>query len=231
MLILRKSAFPRIAEALDRARRRSRTRSTPPSRSARRPRSCWPSTASGWPRRAVRPRRSSTRARQAAEAHEREAQAEAAEAARAADGADPARHRGRDPPGDPRDPQRGRRPDGAGDREGDAQDATDEDQRRLVEDALSRARLQRAQRHGGRRTDAGQAPDGRDRRGLRAGAVRGRRGAGRSSTRSATSSAQFADALHENRDLAVFFFSPYFSAEEKKDGLRPRGRSAPSRRS
>jgi F-type H+-transporting ATPase subunit delta len=31
---------------------------------------------------------------------------------------------------------------------------------------------------------------------------------------------QFADALHENRDLAVFFFSPYFATEEKKDGLR-----------
>jgi F-type H+-transporting ATPase subunit delta len=30
---------------------------------------------------------------------------------------------------------------------------------------------------------------------------------------------QFADALNDNRDLAVFFFSPYFSSEEKKDGL------------
>jgi F-type H+-transporting ATPase subunit delta len=30
----------------------------------------------------------------------------------------------------------------------------------------------------------------------------------------------FADALEENRELAVFFFSPYFSTEEKKDGLR-----------
>ncbi len=30
---------------------------------------------------------------------------------------------------------------------------------------------------------------------------------------------QFADALSENRDLAVFFFSPYFSTQEKKDGL------------
>jgi F-type H+-transporting ATPase subunit delta len=30
---------------------------------------------------------------------------------------------------------------------------------------------------------------------------------------------QFADALHEDRELAVFFFSPYFSTEEKKDGL------------
>ncbi len=29
----------------------------------------------------------------------------------------------------------------------------------------------------------------------------------------------FAGALHEHRDLAVFFFSPYFSTEEKKDGL------------
>jgi F-type H+-transporting ATPase subunit delta len=31
---------------------------------------------------------------------------------------------------------------------------------------------------------------------------------------------QFADALNEQRDLAVFFFSPYFSTEEKKDGLK-----------
>jgi F-type H+-transporting ATPase subunit delta len=31
---------------------------------------------------------------------------------------------------------------------------------------------------------------------------------------------QFADALNENRQLASFFFSPYFSAEEKKDGLQ-----------
>jgi F-type H+-transporting ATPase subunit delta len=30
---------------------------------------------------------------------------------------------------------------------------------------------------------------------------------------------QFADALNDNRDLAVFFFSPYFSTPEKKDGL------------
>jgi ATP synthase F1 delta subunit len=30
---------------------------------------------------------------------------------------------------------------------------------------------------------------------------------------------QFADALHDNRDLAIFFFSPYFSTPEKKDGL------------
>jgi F-type H+-transporting ATPase subunit delta len=32
--------------------------------------------------------------------------------------------------------------------------------------------------------------------------------------------AQFADALNEHRDLAVFFFSPYFSTEEKQDALK-----------
>jgi ATP synthase F1 delta subunit len=30
---------------------------------------------------------------------------------------------------------------------------------------------------------------------------------------------QFADAVGENRDLARFFFSPYFSTDEKKDAL------------
>ncbi len=30
---------------------------------------------------------------------------------------------------------------------------------------------------------------------------------------------QFADALAESRDLQVFFFSPYFSSSEKRDGI------------
>ncbi|MGH2859452.1 MAG: ATP synthase F1 subunit delta [Solirubrobacteraceae bacterium] len=30
---------------------------------------------------------------------------------------------------------------------------------------------------------------------------------------------EFADAMHEHRQLAMFLFSPYFSAAEKKDGL------------
>ena len=30
---------------------------------------------------------------------------------------------------------------------------------------------------------------------------------------------QFADALSEDRDMQVFFFSPYFSSEDKKQGL------------
>jgi F-type H+-transporting ATPase subunit delta len=31
---------------------------------------------------------------------------------------------------------------------------------------------------------------------------------------------EFADALEEDRNLQVFLFSPYFSSEEKKDGIR-----------
>jgi ATP synthase F1 delta subunit len=30
---------------------------------------------------------------------------------------------------------------------------------------------------------------------------------------------EFADALDENRDLQVFFFSPYFSSQEKQEGI------------
>jgi F-type H+-transporting ATPase subunit delta len=30
---------------------------------------------------------------------------------------------------------------------------------------------------------------------------------------------QFADELSENRDMQVFFFSPYFSSQEKKEGI------------
>ena len=32
--------------------------------------------------------------------------------------------------------------------------------------------------------------------------------------------AEFADALDQNHELSVFFFSPYFSTEEKEGGLR-----------
>jgi F-type H+-transporting ATPase subunit delta len=32
--------------------------------------------------------------------------------------------------------------------------------------------------------------------------------------------AQMADALQENREMAVFFFSPYFSTEEKEEALQ-----------
>jgi F-type H+-transporting ATPase subunit delta len=38
--------------------------------------------------------------------------------------------------------------------------------------------------------------------------------------------AQFADALDGDRQLQIFFFSPYFSSEEKVDGLRRTVRGA-----
>ena len=31
--------------------------------------------------------------------------------------------------------------------------------------------------------------------------------------------AQFAEAMSENRDMQVFFFSPYFSSQEKREGI------------
>ena len=37
---------------------------------------------------------------------------------------------------------------------------------------------------------------------------------------------EFAGALERNRQMAIFFFSPYFSAEEKKQGLRRAVRDA-----
>ena len=40
---------------------------------------------------------------------------------------------------------------------------------------------------------------------------------------------QFVDALGENRDLTVFFFSPYFSSEEKKQALHKAVEDADSR--
>ncbi len=36
----------------------------------------------------------------------------------------------------------------------------------------------------------------------------------------------FADAVNENRDMAVFFFSPYFSTQEKKEALEKAVRGA-----
>jgi ATP synthase F1 delta subunit len=41
--------------------------------------------------------------------------------------------------------------------------------------------------------------------------------------------AQFVDALNQNRDLMVFFFSPYFSSEEKKAALHRAVRDADPR--
>ncbi len=39
---------------------------------------------------------------------------------------------------------------------------------------------------------------------------------------------QLADALAESREMQVFFFSPYFSSTEKRDGMHQGDRRAPS---
>ena len=39
---------------------------------------------------------------------------------------------------------------------------------------------------------------------------------------------QFAEALADDREMQVFFFSPYFSSAEKRDGDRAGGRAAPT---
>ena len=90
---------------------------------------------------------------------------------------------------------------------------TEDDQRRLVEEALGELDFDALA------GDQGAQLDGGDRRGLRP----------RRCSRSAKEQdklddvreqlGEFADALSENRDLQVFFFSPYFSTDEKKDGL------------
>src|SRR4029077_20269097 len=123
-----------------------------------------------------------------------------------------ARDRGGDRARDRRHPQRGRRPDDHGDREGDAQDA----------------RRRRSEAPGG---------GGAGRAGLLGSVTGGEqqlmeelaRVYGRSLFEVAAEQdkldvlreqlGQFADALEDNRELAVFFFSPYFSTIEKQQAL------------
>ena len=101
---------------------------------------------------------------------------------------------------------------------------TEDDQQRLVEEALGE--LDFSALAGEERTTRWR----RSPRSTRARCSRSPRSR-TSSTRSASSSAQFADALDESRELSVFFFSPYFSTEEKKDGLEKARRRAPTSRS
>jgi hypothetical protein len=59
LYLLNKLAFPRIAEALDRRQKAIEESIDTAAKIRRRPSRSWPSTASGSPRRAVRPTRSS----------------------------------------------------------------------------------------------------------------------------------------------------------------------------
>ena len=198
---------------------RSRSRSTRPSERARRPTRCWPTTASGSRRHARRRTRSSPGPRKAGEVAKRRVAGRGEDAARGAARADQARRRGRDAPRDPGDPPRGRRPDGARDREGDAQDARRRRPAAPRRGGARRARLQRLVR----RAEPELAPWRRSPRSTRARCSRSP-GSRASSTSCASSSASSPTRSNDNRDLRVFFFSPYFSTEEKKDGLHARAR-------
>ena len=215
--VLGKFAFPRIQEALDKRQKaieeaidavRARPRA--------RPTSCSRSTASGCARRASRPRRSSSRARKAAEEHERES-LEAARQQRE----ELLEQTRRDVEAETRRAIQEIRDEVAdltvlATEKVTRKTLTAEDQQRLVEEALSRARLLGPRRR--RRTETGRGSDGGDRTGLRALAVRGRQGARQARRGQASSSASSPTRSTQNRELAVFFFSPYFSTEEKKDG-------------
>src|SRR5581483_11273082 len=132
--------------------------------------------------------------------------------ARGADGADPARHRGRDAARDRRAQARGRRFDRDGHREGHPQGAERGRSAPARGGGALGARFRSAER--GRRAAlmeeiaqvyARSLFEVADEHGV-LDEVHGQL-------------EQFADALDENRDLAVFFFSPYFSTAEKRDAL------------
>ena len=90
----------------------------------------------------------------------------------------------------------------------------DDDQQRLVAGGARGARLLGARRQNGRRGSGGG-----DRTGLLALAVRGRQGA-RQARPDQGAAGRVRRRARQNRELAVFFFSPYFSTEEKEAGLR-----------
>ena len=97
---------------------------------------------------------------------------------------------------------------------------TAEDQQRLVEEALGESTSRRSR--GSERR--GQVAGGGDRTGLLALAVRGRQGARQARPRSSDELAEFADALEQNRELAVFFFSPLLLDRGEGGRAAPRGR-------
>ena len=216
MLLLRRFAFPRDPRrprpapegdrGLDRHRR---------AHARRRPTSCSPSTASACKEAREQAEEIVTRARRTAEDARARGDRGGARAPRAAARADQARHRGRDAPRDRRDPRRGRQPDGPRGREGDAQDAD----REPTSGASSRRRSASST---SRSLAVGELGASRWKRSPPS--TRGR------CSRSAIEHGrldvvheqlgQLADAIDANRDLQVFFFSPYFST--RGEAGRPR---------
>ena len=225
MYVLGKVAFPRIAEALDKRQQAIEESIDTAERTRGRGRaSCSPSTASGSRRRASRPTRSSpARARPAEDARGARRSRTRQAQARGDDGADAPRHRGRDAPRDPGDPHRGRRPDGAGDREGHAQDARPT----TTSGGSSRRRSPSSTSPPWPATERQLDRWRRSPRSTRARCSRSPRSRA-SSTTSASSSAQFADALDDDRELQVFFFSPYFSTAGEEGRARQGRRRTPT---
>ncbi len=157
------------------------------------------------------------RARKAAEEHERESLEAARQPARGAAGADAARHRGGDPARDPGDPQRGRRSDGAGDREGDAQGARRRGPAAPRGGGARRARLLGALGRADR--PVGARGLGGDRTGLFALAVRGREGARQARRDQAAARRVHRCARAEPRAARCSSSRPTSRREEKKQGL------------
>ena len=158
------------------------------------------------------------RARKAAEAAAAEAAAEGKEKREELVAAARTRHRDRDPPLAGADPQGGRRPDRARHREGDPQVARrDEDHQRLVEEALAEVDFSALPARQ-RRAEYGEAASGGDRSRIRRGLFEVAKEDGKLDEIH-EQLGEFADALAENRDLQVFFFSPYFSSAEKREGI------------
>ena len=203
------SAPKTIAESIDAARA--------PAQGS--PTSCWPEYRERLAEAREQADDIMARARKAAETPSAEATERRQGEARGAGRRGEARHRGRDPALAGADPQGGRRPDRARHREGDAQVP-----HRRRPEAPGRGRPQRGRLlrpPGRRRLDGGDRPRIR----ARPCSTSPRRRA--SSTRFSEQLGQFADALDSDRELQVFFFSPYFSSAEKSAGLGGRLR-APS---
>ena len=220
LFMLWKLAFPRIARGARQAPEGDRgvdRRGRAHARRGRRAARGVPRAADRGPR--SRPTRSSPARARPARQHEARRRRGGQAPARGAARADPPRHRGRDPPRDPGDPRRGRRP------------------HVLATEKVTRKSLDRRRpappRRGGRSPSSTSPPWRASDRELGDGGDRPRLRAARCS-RSPRSSdkldevreqlGQFADALDDNRELQIFFFSPYFSTRGE-EGRAATGRS------
>ena len=191
---------------------RSRSRSITPSRCASRPTRSWTSTASASRRPARRPTRSSRAPGAPAETHERQAEEDAK--AKREQLMEQTR---RDIETETRRAIQEIRREVAdltvmATEKVTRKTLTEEDQRRLVEDALSELDFSALASEAESETRWKRSP-----RSTRAPCSRSRPSRTRSTT-STISSARSPTRCHENRELTTFFFSPYFSADGEEGG-------------